>query len=148
MQNQSPNHKQRALLSQERQLKGWCPTCPTEIKQGLGWLAAISTVGSCSCYGVSKLLGSQLAGAIWPERLASFQSEVEKQRGNIFNYILFLRLTPILPNTFINMASPIVHVPLSTFMLGTSAYDLIQSFPTIPTLQFPPDAVHKCRIIL
>jgi hypothetical protein len=35
------------------------------------------------------------------------------------NYILFLRVTPTLPNTFINLASPIVDVPYHTFLLGT-----------------------------
>lgn len=34
------------------------------------------------------------------------------------NYMLFLRMTPLLPNIFINMASPIVGVPLHIFALG------------------------------
>ncbi|KAF7809485.1 putative membrane protein [Senna tora] len=33
--------------------------------------------------------------------------------------MLFLRLTPTLPNTFINVASPIVDVPYHIFLLGT-----------------------------
>lgn len=33
--------------------------------------------------------------------------------------MLFLRLTPTLPNTFINFASPIVDVPYHIFFLGT-----------------------------
>lgn len=33
--------------------------------------------------------------------------------------MLFLRLTPTLPNTFINVASPIVNVPYHIFFLGT-----------------------------
>ena len=33
--------------------------------------------------------------------------------------MLFLRLTPTLPNTFINVASPIVDVPYHIFFLGT-----------------------------
>ena len=92
--------------------------CCMQAEPGHALLAAISTAGSCSCYGISSVLGSQLAGAIWPERLAYFQKEVEKQKGNLLSYIVFLRLTPILPNTFINLASPIVHVPLPIFMLG------------------------------
>jgi uncharacterized membrane protein YdjX (TVP38/TMEM64 family) len=33
--------------------------------------------------------------------------------------MLFLRLTPTLPNTFINVASPIVDVPYHIFFLAT-----------------------------
>jgi len=33
--------------------------------------------------------------------------------------MLFLRVTPTLPNTFINVASPIVDVPYHTFLLAT-----------------------------
>jgi len=35
------------------------------------------------------------------------------------NYIIFLRVTPLLPNTFINIASPIVSVPYFSFLIGT-----------------------------
>ncbi|KAK9838646.1 hypothetical protein WJX74_000581 [Apatococcus lobatus] len=89
------------------------------VPKGLALVSAISTVGSCNCYGVSLLLGTQLAGAIWPARLGHFRKEVDKRRTDLLSYIIFLRLTPILPNTFINVASPIVNVPLSSFAIGT-----------------------------
>jgi uncharacterized membrane protein YdjX (TVP38/TMEM64 family) len=44
---------------------------------------------------------------------------VAKRRKSLLNYMLFLRLTPTLPNTFINFASPIVDVPYHIFFLGT-----------------------------
>ena len=43
------------------------------------------------------------------------------RRRELLNYIIFLRVTPILPNTFINVASPIVGVPLAPFALGKRA---------------------------
>lgn len=43
-----------------------------------------------------------------------------KRRGGLLNYMLFLRVTPTLPNTFINVASPIVNVPYHIFFLATS----------------------------
>ncbi len=46
------------------------------------------------------------------------QAEVAHQRGALLNYMLFLRMTPLLPNVFINVASPIVGVPLHIFALG------------------------------
>jgi uncharacterized membrane protein YdjX (TVP38/TMEM64 family) len=49
----------------------------------------------------------------------AFKREVEKRRSNMINYIFFLRVTPFLPNTFINVASPVVHVPYYAFAIGT-----------------------------
>lgn len=43
------------------------------------------------------------------------------RRGDMFNYIVFLRVTPILPNIFINVAAPVVGVPLGPFALGAAA---------------------------
>lgn len=37
----------------------------------------------------------------------------------MLNYVIFLRVTPILPNIFINIASPVVNVPIGPFALGT-----------------------------
>ena len=44
--------------------------------------------------------------------------QVDRRRGDLFNYIIFLRVTPILPNIFINIASPVVDVPLRSFAMG------------------------------
>lgn len=44
--------------------------------------------------------------------------QVDERRGDLFNYLIFLRVTPILPNIFINIASPVVDVPLRPFALG------------------------------
>lgn len=46
--------------------------------------------------------------------------QVGKRREKLLNYMLFLRVTPTLPNTFINFASPIVDVPYHIFFLATS----------------------------
>ena len=46
--------------------------------------------------------------------------QVQENRENLFYYILFLRLTPIMPNWFVNVACPIVGVPLSCFVSATA----------------------------
>jgi uncharacterized membrane protein YdjX (TVP38/TMEM64 family) len=46
------------------------------------------------------------------------RSQVTKRKDDLLNYVIFLRVTPLLPNTFINVASPVVGVPLLPFMLG------------------------------
>ncbi|KAL4430831.1 hypothetical protein ABPG75_006087 [Micractinium tetrahymenae] len=86
--------------------------------RGAALVAAVSTAGSCACYCLSWAVGTPLARALWPQRLERYASEVARRR-QLLNYILFLRVTPILPNTFINVCSPIVGVPLAPFALGT-----------------------------
>ena len=45
--------------------------------------------------------------------------KVEAQRGNLLSYIIFLRITPFLPNWFINIVSPVIGVPLPPFWFGS-----------------------------
>ena len=45
--------------------------------------------------------------------------KVEAQRGNLLSYIIFLRITPFLPNWFINIVSPVIGVPLLPFWVGS-----------------------------
>ncbi|KAE8820122.1 putative membrane protein [Hordeum vulgare] len=78
-----------------------------------------ATAGASSCYFLSKLIGRPLVCWLWPERLRYFQSEIAKRKDKLLNYMLFLRITPTLPNTFINMASPIVDIPFHIFFAAT-----------------------------
>ena len=45
--------------------------------------------------------------------------QVDGHREHLINYIIFLRITPFLPNWFINITSPVINVPLGVFFLGT-----------------------------
>ncbi|KAJ7943845.1 SNARE associated Golgi protein family [Quillaja saponaria] len=75
---------------------------------------------SCHCLLEHYLESSEpLVFSLWPDKLKFFQAQLAKRRGGLLNYILFLRLTPTLPNTFINVASPIVDVPYHIFFLAT-----------------------------
>lgn len=47
------------------------------------------------------------------------------------NYMLFLRVTPTLPNLFINLASPIVDIPFHVFFLATVVGLIPASFITV-----------------
>lgn len=89
------------------------------VTRGSLLVAAVSTAGSCACYCMSWAVGQPLAHALWPDRLDKFAAEVAARRRQLLNYIIFLRVTPILPNTVINVCSPVVGVPLMPFALGT-----------------------------
>jgi len=65
------------------------------------------------------------------QELVVMSLQVERHRAHLFNYIVFLRITPFLPNWFINMVSPVINVPLSTFFIGTF-FGLSSSYPHYP----------------
>ncbi|XP_024021705.1 uncharacterized membrane protein At4g09580 [Morus notabilis] len=90
------------------------------VFRGVALVVFAATAGASSCYFLSKLIGRPIVFSLWPDKLRFFQAQVAKRRERLLNYMLFLRLTPTLPNTFINFASPIVDVPYHIFFLGTS----------------------------
>ncbi|VAH36349.1 unnamed protein product [Triticum turgidum subsp. durum] len=83
--------------------------------RGVALVVFAASAGASSCFFLSKMIGKPLVFVLWPDKLTFFQKQVEK----LLNYMLFLRVTPTLPNTFINLASPIVDVPFHTFLLAT-----------------------------
>lgn len=78
-----------------------------------------SSLGATFCYCLSNVLGKRVIQHFWPKKVSEWALHVEGHRGNLFNYILFLRMTPVLPNWFINLVSPVIGIPLHIFMLGT-----------------------------
>mmetsp|Transcript_13985 Transcript_13985/g.22915 ORF Transcript_13985/g.22915 Transcript_13985/m.22915 type:complete len:286 (-) Transcript_13985:1760-2617(-) len=88
------------------------------------------TAGASLCYLVSLCFGRALATWIWPVKVRTFRKEVAKRRGNLLHYMLFLRLTPFVPNTFVNVVSPVVDIPFHVFALATCVGTLPQNFIT------------------
>lgn len=78
-----------------------------------------SATGASFCYLLSFLVGRRLVRHYLPERAAQWSAKVDQHRGNIISYILFLRITPFLPNWFINIVSPVIGVPLFSFWIGS-----------------------------
>ncbi|XP_075212876.1 transmembrane protein 41 homolog isoform X3 [Lycorma delicatula] len=85
----------------------------------LGLICFCSATGASMCYLISKFTGRRIVLKYFPEQAAKYSSMVLKHNDNILNYILFLRMTPFLPNWFINIAAPVINVPLFPFWLGT-----------------------------
>ena len=78
-----------------------------------------SAFGATLCYLLSQLVGRRLVKHYFPKRSSEWGQQVEKHRDDIFSYMLFLRMTPFLPNWFINLVAPVIGVPLKPFALGT-----------------------------
>ncbi|KAF8411867.1 hypothetical protein HHK36_004426 [Tetracentron sinense] len=101
------------------------------VIRGLLLVVFNATAGASSCYFLSKLIGRPLLSWLWPEKLRFFQAEIAKRQEKLLNYMLFLRITPTLPNTFINLASPIVDIPFHVFFLATLVGLIPASYITV-----------------
>ena len=106
-----------------------------------------SATGASFCYLLSYLVGRKLVKKYLPERSAAWASKVEKQKDNLLGYIIFLRITPFLPNWFINIVSPVLDVHLKPFWIGTfigvapPSFIAIQAGTTLQQLTSTTDAL-------
>lgn len=78
-----------------------------------------SALGATLCYLLSQVLGKRIVIHFCPERAKNWAKQVDKHRDNLLSYMLFLRMTPFLPNWFINLVAPVIGVPLFPFAFGT-----------------------------
>lgn len=98
------------------------------------------------CYFLSSLAGKKIVQKFCPEKAKLWAETVNKHKDNLLNYMLFLRITPLVPNWFINLASPVVGVPLLPFVLGTffgvapASFVAIQAGQTLNKLTSSKDA--------
>uniref|UniRef100_K7GIE5 Transmembrane protein 41A n=1 Tax=Pelodiscus sinensis TaxID=13735 RepID=K7GIE5_PELSI len=96
---------------------------------GLLLCSALTSVGATCCYLLSASFGKQFVVCWFPERVAMLQKKVEQNRSSLFFFLLFLRLFPMTPNWFLNLASPILNIPVSQFffsvLLGLIPYNFI-----------------------
>lgn len=109
-------------------------------------VCSCSALGATLCYLLSQLVGRRLVKHFFPQRAIDWSNQVEKHRDNLLSYILFLRMTPLLPNWFINLVAPVIGVPLYPFALGTflgvapPSVIAIQAGKTLHTLTSSKDA--------
>ncbi|CAJ1049665.1 transmembrane protein 41B [Xyrichtys novacula] len=78
-----------------------------------------SGLGASFCYMLSYLVGRPVVYKYLSERAQKWSQQVDKHRDHLINYIIFLRITPFLPNWFINITSPVINLPLGVFFIGT-----------------------------
>ncbi|XP_046351908.2 transmembrane protein 41A-like isoform X1 [Haliotis rufescens] len=83
--------------------------------------------GSSFCYLLSDFFGKKYIIQYFPQKVKYFQTLIEENLDSLFFFLLFLRLFPMSPNWFMNMASPIVNIPLHIFFLSI----LVGSMPYI-----------------
>lgn len=117
-------------------------------------VCSCSALGASLCYLLSSQLGRKIVHRFFPVRAAEWSQHIKKHESNLLNYIIFLRITPLLPNWFINITSPVVGVPAYPFILGTfigvapPSVLMIQAGTTLHELTSSSDAISITSIII
>jgi len=113
-----------------------------------------SATGASFCYLLSYLVGRKLVRHYLPDRAAQWSAKVDNHRSNLLSYILFLRITPFLPNWFINIVSPVIGVPLFPFWVGSffgvapPSFIFIQAGTTLQQLTSTMDPITVETVLL
>lgn len=84
------------------------------MEDQLVWAQVIAslceTLGGCLCFGLSKIVGRPLLTRLFPNLLQRFQLEMDKRRANMMYFSMFVRISPLVPNWFVNCAAPVVGI--------------------------------------
>lgn len=78
----------------------------------------LSGIGASQCYLLSKFCGQKYVASYFPDKVKLLQDKVKENRDRLLYWLLFLRLFPMTPNWFLNIASPVVGVPLHLFFIS------------------------------
>ncbi|TMW60784.1 hypothetical protein Poli38472_000826 [Pythium oligandrum] len=87
--------------------------------QAQALVAFCATTGASLCFMLSYFLGRGVFNRLFSSMIASFKGKIVQNQSNLFYYLLFLRITPLLPNWFVNIACPLVDVKFQYFFLAT-----------------------------
>ncbi|KAL3225707.1 hypothetical protein MRX96_025632 [Rhipicephalus microplus] len=75
-----------------------------------------SAMGASFCYFFSYLVGRRLVFKYFPAKAMKWSEQVGRHKDNLLNYMIFLRITPFLPNWFINVTAPVIDVPIAPLL--------------------------------
>ncbi|KAL4217226.1 Transmembrane protein 41A [Mactra antiquata] len=89
----------------------------------------LSASGASCCFLLSKYFGKDFLMRYFPDKIQFMQKKVTDNSDSLFFFLLFLRFFPMSPNWFLNMASPIIDVPIHLFfvsvLIGLMPYNFI-----------------------
>ncbi|XP_037075917.1 transmembrane protein 41A-like isoform X1 [Pollicipes pollicipes] len=120
-----------------------------------GWMlcCALTALGATNCYLLSKYCCRQLLLKYFKKRIVDLTDTVHRNRHQLLYFLLFIRIFPMTPNWFVNMASPIVGVPLHMFcfsvFVGLMPYNFVcvEAGDVIGTLSSLDDLFSKTTLL-
>ncbi|XP_054166489.1 transmembrane protein 41A-like [Oppia nitens] len=78
----------------------------------------LTAIGASFCYTLSAISGKHYVIRYFPKRVEWFHQKVMANRSQLIYVLLFLRLFPMTPNWFLNIASPIIQIPIHLFFIS------------------------------
>ena len=101
--------------------------------KGFALVHCCAVTGACMNYFLAMTLGSELMEAKFPGKLAWMKSKIDQNKNELFNYLLCMRLAPVVPNVFLNMASGCLGIPFKAYFLSSLIGQLPFTFLYIKT---------------
>lgn len=95
------------------------------------FVIAVSTLGASMNFMLTRWLLRDIIVGLFPNRIKGFQGELQRHQAHLLNYMLFIRVTPILPAWFVNLASPVVGIPYPIFIIATAVGHVPINFLTV-----------------
>merc|ERR1712113_151453 len=91
----------------------------------MGLLAHLLGVSGEVCGGVggwlmSYAIGREILLHFAAEKMARLKQEMDKFDGSLFRYMLFLRISPLFPNWFVNYSTAIIGMPFLYFLVAST----------------------------
>mmetsp|Transcript_57906 Transcript_57906/g.126975 ORF Transcript_57906/g.126975 Transcript_57906/m.126975 type:complete len:286 (-) Transcript_57906:17-874(-) len=68
---------------------------------------------------MSYAIGREILLHFASEKMATLQNEMAKFKGSLFRYMLFLRVSPLFPNWFVNYSTAMIGMPFGHFFLAS-----------------------------
>ncbi|KAF9913486.1 Transmembrane protein 41B [Lobosporangium transversale] len=114
------------------------------------WVGLAAVLFSCGfgalcCYTISYYLGYPIVEKYLRARMTKLQVKIDAKRDQLFFYFAFLRVTPFIPNWFMNVASCHLGIPVLVFFFGTlvgvlpNSLVTVQAGATLAALASPDD---------
>eukprot|EP00405_Crypthecodinium_cohnii_P015371 CAMPEP_0206459460 /NCGR_PEP_ID=MMETSP0324_2-20121206/24183_1 /ASSEMBLY_ACC=CAM_ASM_000836 /TAXON_ID=2866 /ORGANISM="Crypthecodinium cohnii, Strain Seligo" /LENGTH=286 /DNA_ID=CAMNT_0053931003 /DNA_START=51 /DNA_END=911 /DNA_ORIENTATION=+ len=68
---------------------------------------------------MSYVIGREILLHFAAEKMAKLKEEMDKFQGSLFRYMLFLRISPLFPNWFVNYSTALVGMPFHYFFFAS-----------------------------
>lgn len=78
----------------------------------------LATIGASCCYILAYNLGRRLLTKWFSEKLLSLEESIRKHDDNLLYFLIFIRVIPMTPNWFLNIALPFLNIPLLKFAIS------------------------------
>ncbi|EKX39748.1 hypothetical protein GUITHDRAFT_76179 [Guillardia theta CCMP2712] len=102
---------------------------------------ACTSIGTALCYVFFQTFGGPVVRWLLLEQLVRLDEAVRHHRRRLFYYLTVIRIFPITPNFFINLAAPLIRLPLvphvasATIGLAPITFLTVQAGMTLSSLE-------------